>query len=304
MSQTAQHEAKVKQLELKLAQAKADLGLQKQQIEALNKGKEVVGPLASISQISQAEIHLHIQLPPMPKIPDFSSTQEEEQQGPAPRALDVKEKLKQRIEDMLEGPAKEYLLYEKKVMESTALAFLQPKEQLVHYRITIVLKVFKTFLQLVENQTGQKLKCLRTDNGGELYVSKAFQDFCEAKGIKREIFAPYNPSQNGVAKCMNRTIQEKVKSMLSNAKLPDGFWAKAVATAIHLINTSPSRVLEREAEAKMLWTGNAPSYKHLRIFGCEAYSHIPKEFRNKLEPKSKTCIFLDYGESGEMGYIL
>ena len=38
-----------------------------------------------------------------------------------------------------------------------------------------VLGVFKTFLQLVENQSGQKLKCLRTDNGGE-YVSKAFQE--------------------------------------------------------------------------------------------------------------------------------
>ncbi|MCO5579844.1 hypothetical protein L7F22_033706 [Adiantum nelumboides] len=61
-----------------------------------------------------------------------------------------------------------------------------------------VLKVFKTFLQLVENQSGQKLRCLRTDNGGE-YVSKAFQDFCEAKWIKRELTAPYNPSQTGVA---------------------------------------------------------------------------------------------------------
>ena len=36
-----------------------------------------------------------------------------------------------------------------------------------------MLGVFKTFLHLVENQSGQKLKCLRTDNGGE-YVSKAF----------------------------------------------------------------------------------------------------------------------------------
>ncbi|MCO5595050.1 hypothetical protein L7F22_049087 [Adiantum nelumboides] len=74
-----------------------------------------------------------------------------------------------------------------------------------------VLKVIKTFLQLVENQSGHKLKCLRTDNGGE-YVSKAFQDFCEAKSIKQELTAPYNPSQNGVAEHMNRTIQEKVKS--------------------------------------------------------------------------------------------
>ena len=86
------------------------------------------------------------------------------------------------------------------------------------------LGVFKKFLSFVENQCGKKLKCLRTDNGGE-YVSKAFQDFCESRGIKRELTAPYNPPQNGVAERMNRTIQEKVRSMLSNAQLPNGVWA-------------------------------------------------------------------------------
>ena len=166
-----------------------------------------------------------------------------------------------------------------------------------------VLKVFQTFVQLVENETGQKLKCLRTDNGGE-YVSKAFQDFCDGKGIKRELTAPYNPPQNGVAERMNRTIQEKVRSMLSNAELPNGFWAEAVATAVHLINRSPSKVLDKEAVAEMVWTGKPSLYKHLRVFGCEAYSHIPKQLRNKLEPKSRKCIFLGYGESGEMGYRL
>ncbi|KAI5072955.1 hypothetical protein GOP47_0013061 [Adiantum capillus-veneris] len=62
-------------------------------------------------------------------MPDLPSTHEEEQQGPAPEALDVRGDLEQEIEDMPEGPAKEFLLYEKKVMESAALAFLQPEEQ-------------------------------------------------------------------------------------------------------------------------------------------------------------------------------
>ena len=35
---------------------------------------------------------------------------------------------------------------------------------------------------------------------------------------------------------MNRTIQEKVHSMLSNANLPNGFWVEALATGVHLIN--------------------------------------------------------------------
>ncbi|MCO5556241.1 hypothetical protein L7F22_009787 [Adiantum nelumboides] len=165
------------------------------------------------------------------------------------------------------------------------------------------LNVFKTFVTRVDNQSGRKLECLCTENGGE-YVSRAFQEFCESKGIKQELIAPYNPSQNGVAERMNRTIQEKVGSMLSNAQLQNGFWAEVVATAVHLINKTPSKILEKDSVAEMVWSSKKPSYKHLRVFGCEAYNHVHKKFRNKLEPKSKKCVFLGYGDSGEMGYRL
>ena len=37
-----------------------------------------------------------------------------------------------------------------------------------------VLLVFQKFLTLVETQIGRKVKCLRSDNGGE-YVTKTFQ---------------------------------------------------------------------------------------------------------------------------------
>ena len=165
-----------------------------------------------------------------------------------------------------------------------------------------VLSVFQRFVTLVETQTDKKVKCLRSDNGGE-YVSKAFQDFCDAKGIKREFTAPYNPPQNGVAKRMNRTIQEKIRSMLSNASLPNGFWAEALATAVHLINRSPNKKLESKV-AEEVWSGKPPSYKHLRVFGCKAFCHTSKEFQDKLAPNSKKCVFLGYGEPGEMGYRL
>ena len=52
--------------------------------------------------------------------------------------------------------------------------------------------VFQHFVTLVEAQIGKKVKCLHFDNGGE-YVSKPFQDFCDLKGMKRELTGPYNP---------------------------------------------------------------------------------------------------------------
>ena len=161
---------------------------------------------------------------------------------------------------------------------------------------------FKKFLAMVENQSGRKLKTLRTDNGGE-YVSSEFKNFCSQKGIARQYTTPYTPAQNGVAERMNRTIQERVTSMLSTAHLPQEFWGEAVMTAIYIINRSPSTPLHFKIPSE-LWSGKKPNYDRLRVFGCEAYSHVPKELRHKLDPKSHKCIFIGYGVDGEMGYRL
>ena len=98
-----------------------------------------------------------------------------------------------------------------------------------------VLAVFQRWLALVENQSGYRLKCLRTDNGGE-YVSCAFEQLCDERGIKHQLTAPYTPPQIGLAERMNRTIQERVRSMLSHAGLPQHFWPEAISTTLHLIN--------------------------------------------------------------------
>ncbi|MCO5600651.1 hypothetical protein L7F22_054766 [Adiantum nelumboides] len=102
---------------------------------------------------------------------------------------------------------------------------------------------------------------------------------------------------------MNRTIQERVRCMISNPGLPQSFWGEAVKTAIHLNNRSLSKVLDGGVPEEA-WTGKPPSYAHLRVFGYEAYVYVPKEQRNKLDPKSRKCIFVGYGDSGKMGYRL
>ena len=53
-----------------------------------------------------------------------------------------------------------------------------------------------------------------------------------------------------------------------------------------------------------LWFGREPTYDRLRIFGCEAYTFIPREKRTKLAPQSMKCTFLGYGTDGEFVYRL
>jgi hypothetical protein len=47
-----------------------------------------------------------------------------------------------------------------------------------------VFDTFKKWKALVENETGKRLKCLKSDNGGE-YCSKAFDDYFSYHRIRR-----------------------------------------------------------------------------------------------------------------------
>ena len=51
------------------------------------------------------------------------------------------------------------------------------------------------------------------------------------------------------------------------------------------------------------WTGEKPKVDHIRIFGCQAFVHVPKDERKKLDSKSKKCIFMGYGTTTK-GYRL
>ena len=63
-----------------------------------------------------------------------------------------------------------------------------------------------------------------------------FSEYCTARGIRMEKTIPGTPQQNGVAERMNRTLNERARSMRLHAGLPKTFQADAVSTASYLIN--------------------------------------------------------------------
>jgi len=101
-----------------------------------------------------------------------------------------------------------------------------------------VFDTFKKWKALVENETGKRLKCLRSDNGGE-YYSKEFDRYCLENGIRREKTIPGTPQENGVSERMNRTIMERARGMRLHVGLPLQFWADVVDTIVYLINRGP-----------------------------------------------------------------
>lgn len=51
---------------------------------------------------------------------------------------------------------------------------------------------FKAFKSMVENEMGLKIKCLRSNRGGE-FTSNEFNKFCEYHGIKIHFSTPRTP---------------------------------------------------------------------------------------------------------------
>ncbi|KAH9679843.1 hypothetical protein KPL71_026299 [Citrus sinensis] len=152
-----------------------------------------------------------------------------------------------------------------------------------------VVEKFKVWKALVENQSGRKLKALRTNNGLE-FCNKEFEAFCQKHGILRHKTVRFTPQQNGLAERMDRTIVDKTRCMLINLKLPRCFWAEAVSTACYLVNKSPSAAIDFKTPEE-IWSGRPPKFENLRIFGCPAYVHINQ---GKLNARALKGFFVGY----------
>ena len=110
---------------------------------------------------------------------------------------------------------------------------------LLHSEKYDVFNTFKKWKALAENETGNKLKCLRSYNGGE-YRNNEFDNYCSYHGTRREKTVPGTPRENGVSERMNRTIMEHARCM----RLPLQFWVDVVDSSIYLINRGPSSSLD------------------------------------------------------------
>ena len=138
-----------------------------------------------------------------------------------------------------------------------------------------VFEKFKLWKAMAEKSSGCILNTLRTDNGGE-FISAQFGRYLCSEGIQHELTIPKTPQQNGVAERLNRTLLEKVRSMLIDQKVPHVFWAEALATSVYLKNRSPTSFLDRQTPFEA-WKGKKPDVSHLRVFGCDAYVHVSKD---------------------------
>jgi hypothetical protein len=157
------------------------------------------------------------------------------------------------------------------------------------------LNKFKAFKTLVENEKETKIKCLRSDNGGE-FTSKDFDLFCETHGIKRQLSPSITPQQNGITERRNRTVQEAARTMLNEAKLFDGYWREDVSTTIYILNRCKLRINSNKTPYE-LWFGRGPSVKYFKVFGSKCYIRRLNENLGIFDARYDEGIFLGYAST-------
>jgi transposase InsO family protein len=154
---------------------------------------------------------------------------------------------------------------------------------------------FNIYKEMVENEMDSRIKCLRSDNGGE-FTSKEFMDYYNNHGIKRKFSISRTPQQNGVVERKNGAVEEMARTMIMDSKLIDIFWTQAVLTTVHIQN----RVILRNNTDKTpyeLWKGRPTIVKHFRVFGSKCYIKREDGRMRKFESRVDKGILVGYSST-------
>ncbi|CAI7736161.1 unnamed protein product, partial [Closterium sp. NIES-54] len=115
--------------------------------------------------------------------------------------------------------------------------------------------------------------------------------------IRQTFTLPDSPQQNGVAESRNRILVQIARCLLTHASAPPSLWEYAIlhAAALHNLHPHPHHTHTTPAE---LWTGQKPSVRPLRVWGCTSYVLLNSQARRaKLAPKTITCVYLGHNSN-------
>jgi hypothetical protein len=142
-----------------------------------------------------------------------------------------------------------------------------------------------------ECRTGEKLRGLCTDRGGE-FNSKNFAEYCLEHGVWRQLTMPYSPRQNGVVERRNGTVVGTAKSMMKVKSMPAWFSGEAILTAIYILNRLPTKSVEGATPFE-LWYGKNPLFITCILL---AVLHVrnTKPQLSKLDDRGRRMVFIGY----------
>ncbi|CAN1266800.1 Retrovirus-related Pol polyprotein from transposon TNT 1-94 [Linum perenne] len=156
----------------------------------------------------------------------------------------------------------------------------------------------ESFCHMVKNQFPFTVKTIRSDQGAEFYMTSFFA----SNGISHQTSCVESAPQNGRVERKHQHLLAVARSLRFQSGLPLRFWGECVLHACYLINRIPTPILNNKSPFETLYN-IAPTYSHLKVFGCLAYASTLSHGRTKFSPRSTASIFLGY-RAGIKGFKL
>jgi hypothetical protein len=155
-------------------------------------------------------------------------------------------------------------------------------------------QLLKSFIEQADRSIHDTkvIRFLTSDHGGE-FTSSAFENFLKERGIIHQTGPPDTPNLNPQER-HNRTLNQKQRALLMDAKLGPSFWIFARDVAQQLKNLTPTQKLKHAITPFEAFYNRQPDLRMVRSFGCICYAHISKHQRTKHEPTSVRGIFVGY----------
>ena len=116
--------------------------------------------------------------------------------------------------EMSVGGARFYITFIDDHSNCSVVYPMRKKSESFHY--------YKKFANFSETHTGNRIKALHKDGGGE-YLSDDFESNLNENGTEHQLTAAYKPEQNGVGARLNRKLMKLVRSMLANKPVSKRF---------------------------------------------------------------------------------
>jgi hypothetical protein len=177
--------------------------------------------------------------------------------------------------------------------------YLTILDDFTHYLWTFPLKqksdtftTLSNFFAYVATQFSCTVKAIQCDNRRE-FDNSFTRTFLLSKGAQLWMSCPYTSPQNGKVEHIIRTINNVIRTLLIQASLPGRYWDEGLHTTVYLLNRLPTKMISTACPHVALFV-SAPSYEHLRVFGCAYYPNITATAPHKLIPQSTRCVFLGY----------
>ncbi|GJZ05244.1 ribonuclease H-like domain-containing protein [Tanacetum coccineum] len=160
-----------------------------------------------------------------------------------------------------------------------------------------VVSKFILFRNYVRTQFKCEIRAFQCDHGGG-FDNRNLHDLFNTHGIQFRFSCPKTSQQNSKSERMVRTLNNIIRTLLFQAKLPPTYWVEALHMAVHILNILPSTTINNEVPFTRLF-GTSLDYSLLRTFGCLCYPHLYPN--HKLEPRATPSLFLGHA-SNHRGY--